>query len=92
MALKDREYETILKGCKEFQDAVTVTKRGADLLAKEAQVAQGTLKDSVSQKNIEKINELVDTIRKVTAQGEERIRELEQRIKKEKDDYDELDR
>lgn len=92
MARRDRDYETILKGCKEFADAVASINRSADLLEKEAQVAEGTLKDSVSQKNIAKITELVNVIRKTTAQGEERVRELERRIKSEKDRYDGMDR
>ena len=92
MGKRDRDYDTILKGCKEFADAVASTRLGADYLEKEAQVAAGTLKDSVSQKNIAKITELVEVIRKTTAQGEERVRELERRMKSEKSAYEEMER
>ncbi len=92
MAKKDRDYEVILKACKEFADAVESTRRSAELLQKEADVAEATLKDDVSKKNIEAIKELAETILKTTAQGEERVRELERKMKSEKNRLEEMER
>lgn len=89
---KDRDFDAILKGCDEFAQAVASTRRASALLKREAEVAQGSLKDEVAKKNIDKIMNLAEVIEKTTASGEERVRELERKTKRDKSDYDELDR
>lgn len=92
MAKKDRDYDTILKGCKEFADAVKAIRECAKTLDSGADIAQNTLKDSVSKKNIDAVKELSAIILKQTQQGEERVRELEQKVRSEKSRYEELER
>lgn len=87
---KVRRYDEILKGCKSFADAVAQIRAHAKMLNTEADAASSVLKDEVAQKNIESIRELAETILRVTTQGEERVRELERRMKKEIDDFESL--
>jgi hypothetical protein len=89
---KDRNYDEILKGCKDFAEAVAGARARAALLGREASVAESTLKDRVATKNINAIKELGETILRVTSQGEERVRELEQKVKTEKSRFEELER
>ena len=88
MAEKIRNYDDILKGCKPFADAVEQIRRHAKMLNHEAEAASSYLKDEVAKKNIDTIKDLAETILRVTDKGEERIRELERRMQKEKKEYD----
>lgn len=90
MSKKDQDFDVILRGCQEFAEAVANTRRASTLLKREAEVAQGSLKDDVAKKNIGKIVELAEVIDKATAVGEERVRELERKKKAEKDRFEEL--
>lgn len=92
MAKKDRDYDTIIKGCDCFREAVEEARKAAALLSKETTVAEATLKDRVAKKNIDAIRELCDTVLKTTAAGEERVRELGERMKSEKSRFEELER
>lgn len=90
MAKKIKEYDDILKGCKAFADAVAQIRTHAKMLNTEAEAASSCLKDEVAKKNIDSIRDLAETILRVTAQGEERVRELERKIQKEKDDFESM--
>ena len=90
MATKDRDYDTIIKGCQEFRKAVQDARGTAQLLSKETAVAEATLKDRVAKKNIDAIKNLSETILKATTVSEERILELERKMKKDKDRFEEL--
>lgn len=92
MAKKDRDYDTIIRGCQDFAEAVRAARAAAGLLAKEAAVAETTLKDRVAKKNIDAIKDLSETILKTTATGEERVRELELKMKAEKARFEALER
>lgn len=92
MANKDRDYDTIIKGCQDFANAVQAARAAAGLLSKEATAAKATLKDRVAKKNIDAIKDLSETILKTTATGEERVRELEQKMKAEKARFEDLER
>lgn len=92
MARKDRNYETIIRGCQAFATAVEEARAAAVLLKKEADTAEATLKDRVAKKNIDTIRELSEVILKTTATGEERVRELERRMKAEKARFEEMER
>ena len=92
MAKKDRDYDVIIKGCQEFASAVEALRAAANLLSKQTGVAEATLKDRVAAKNINAIKELSTTILKTTATGEERVRELEQKMTAEKARFEELER
>lgn len=92
MANKDRDYDTIIRGCQEFEKAVDAARAAAGLLSKEASAAEATLKDRVAKKNIDAIKELSETILRTTAVGEERVRELENKMKSEKARFEDLER
>lgn len=92
MAKKDRDYDAIVKGCQEFADAVKATRAAAQLLSKEAAAAEATLKDRVAKKNIDAIKDLSETVLKTTASGEERVLELERKMKAEKARFEALER
>ena len=92
MAKKDRDYDTIIKGCQDFAKAVEAARAAAGLLEKEAAVAEATLKDDVAKKNINAIKELGEIILKTTATGEERVLELERKMKAEKARFEDLER
>lgn len=90
MAKKIREYDDILKGCKAFADAVAQIQSHAKMLNTEAEAASSCLKDEVAKKNIDTIKNLAETILRVTKQGEERVRELERNIQREKDEFESM--
>lgn len=92
MAKKDRDYDTIIRGCQDFAEAVRAARAAAGLLAKEVAAAEATLKDRVAKKNIDAIQDLSETILKTTATGEERVRELELKMKAEKARFEALER
>ena len=90
MSKKDQNFDVILKGCQQFAEAVANTRRASALLKREAEVAQGSLKDDVAKKNIGKIMNLAEVIDKTTAAGEERVRELERKKKIEEDEFNRM--
>lgn len=92
MGEKDRDYDAIIKGCQEFKKAVEAVRAAAGLLSKEVATAEATLKDRVAKKNIDDIKTLSEVILKTTDVGEERIRELEKKMKAEKARFEELER
>ena len=92
MANKDRDYDTIIRGCQEFAKAVDDARAAGGLLSKEASAAEATLKDRVAKKNIDAIKRLSETILRTTAVGEERVRELENKMKSEKARFENLER
>lgn len=91
MGKKSRDYDTIIKGCEDFATAVEAARGAAGLLSKEASAAEATLKDRVAKKNIDAIKELSEVILKTTAVGEDRVRELERKMKAEKARFEELE-
>lgn len=88
MPKKDRDYDAILKGCKSFSDAIKDLQSCAKMLDAEADASEATLKDDVAKKNIDSIKNLAETILKVTKTGEERVRELERKMQREKDQFE----
>lgn len=92
MGRKDRDYDTIIKGCQDFAEAVEQARGLAGLLGREASSAEATLKDRVAKKNIDAIKELGETVLRTTSTGVERVRELERKMKSEKARFEELER
>ena len=90
MAKKDREYDEILKGCKEAEDAISLLKTAARALSAGADSAAATLQDRVGKQDVDSVKDLAETITKVTATGEERIRELQQSVARDKADFEDL--
>lgn len=90
MARKDRDYNVIIKGLEDALQAVEDLKKDAKALNTGADAASATLKDKVGEKDINAIKELADVISASVKSGEERIRELIERMKKEKDEFEQL--
>lgn len=90
MARKNRDYDIIIKGLESALQAVEGLKKDAKALSTGADAASATLKDKVGEKDINEIKELADTINASVKSGEERIRELLERMKKEKDEFEQL--
>lgn len=86
MSKKDRDYTVIIKGCKDMEEAVQTLQTAAKSLNACADSAEATLRDKVGQKDVRAVKELAETIRKVTATGEERILELQHKMEKEDND------
>lgn len=88
MAKRERDFSAIIKGCQSFEKATENARNAAKLLLREAGVARGTLKDSYSSKNISAIENLAVIILQTTAKGEERIRTVEEKAKKDRDFFE----
>lgn len=56
-----------------------------------ASEAKACLKDSVSQKNLNRIEQLAQNLDKLLANGEERVRELEYQARKDKGRYEDME-
>lgn len=92
MALKDRDYDTILKGLREIAQTLENLSGNAKRLNTEAAAAEGELKDRVGKKDIDTIKNLAQTISKTVAPGEEQIRELIRKVEQEKREFEDLER
>lgn len=82
MPRRERDFQTIMKGSQNFAKAVESARAAAKLLLQEANVARSALQDNYSSKNISAIENLAMVVIQSTAAGEERIRTIEERAKK----------
>lgn len=90
MARKD--YDAILVGLKKVREEIETMRGNASKLNKEAEAAESVLQDDVAKKNIAGMREIADAIFKATAEGLERVHELERKVQAEKSEWEELDR
>lgn len=87
---KDRDYDSILAGCRSFTEAVTGVRRTAMLLEKEISAAESVLTDSVSRKNMASLRGMADLIGKASAMAAARVRDLEKHVSQDKARFEEL--
>ena len=87
---KDRDYDSILAGCRSFSEAVTGVRRTAMLLEKEISAAESVLTDSVSRKNMASLRGMADLIGKASAMAAARIQDLEKHVSQDKARFEEL--
>lgn len=87
---KDREYSTIIKGLQSAEEILENLKKDAQMLKTEADTASTELKDRVGQKDTKALKDLAETILDAAKSGIERIRELEQKMQKQNDRFEQL--
>ncbi len=90
MATYRKDYNAILAGLKKVTQEIETMRENAKRLQKEADAAESVLQDDVAKKNISAMREIAEAINKATAEGVERVRELERKVKIEKDEWESL--
>lgn len=88
MARKD--YDAILAGLKVIREEIESMRERATRLDKESQAAESVLKDDVAKKNIAGMRKISTAIFKATADGLDRVRELEKKVQAEKNEWEHL--
>lgn len=90
MATYHKDYNAILAGLKKVTQEIETMRDNAKKLQKEADAAESVLQDDVAKKNISAMREIAEAINKATAEGVERVRELERKVKIEKEEWESL--
>lgn len=90
MATYHKDYDAILAGLKKVHQEIETMRANAKKLRTEADAAEGVLQDDVAKKNIAAMRDIADAIDKATAQGVERVHELERKVSAEKADWEHL--
>lgn len=90
MATYRKDYNAILAGLKKVTQEIETMRDNAKKLQKEADAAESVLQDDVAKKNISAMREIAEAINKATAEGVERVRELERKVKIEKEEWESL--
>lgn len=90
MATYRKDYNAILAGLKKVTQEIETMRENAKRLQKEADAAESVLQDDVAKKNISAMREIAEAINKATAEGVERVRELERKVKIEKEEWESL--
>lgn len=90
MAIYRKDYNAILAGLKKVTQEIETMRDNAKKLQKEADAAESVLQDDVAKKNISAMREIAEAINKATAEGVERVRELERKVKIEKEEWESL--
>ena len=90
MAIYRKDYNAILAGLKKVTQEIETMRENAKRLQKEADAAESVLQDEVAKKNISAMREIAEAINKATAEGVERVRELERKVKIEKEEWERL--
>ena len=90
MAIYRKDYNAILAGLKKVTQEIETMRDNAKKLQKEADAAESVLQDDVAKKNISAMREIAEAINKATADGVDRVRELEKKVQIEKDEWESL--
>lgn len=90
MAIYRKDYNAILAGLKKVTQEIETMCDNAKKLQKEADAAESVLQDDVAKKNISAMREIAEAINKATADGVDRVRELEKKVQIEKDEWERL--
>ena len=90
MAIYRKDYNAIVAGLKKVIQEIETMRDNAKKLQKEADAAESVLQDDVAKKNISAMREIAEAINKATADGVDRVRELEKKVQIEKDEWERL--
>ena len=89
---KARDYDAILKVLGNIEKEMENLSKCGRKLGADASTAEAVLRDRVAKKNINAVKSLGETISKIAATGEERVRELIRSIERDKADFESLER
>lgn len=91
---QNRSFPEIIKFGKDFDDFCDTISGIATKIASDASKAESSLKDEISQKNIQKVYEISLRLRNIVDRGEarERVRDMVSNAKREQAELEELER
>ena len=87
-----KDYDAIKTGLEKVVAIIEEMKNCANTLENNANEAETLLLDEKAKKNINAIKEIASAIKKATAQGEDRVRELKHKVVNEENAFNELGR
>ncbi len=88
---KIRDYDGILKILKGIEKEMENLNKSGKKLGSDASTAEGVLRDRVAKKNIDAVKSMGETISKLAATGEERIRELIRAVEADQREFEDLE-
>lgn len=87
---KDRDFDQIIKGCENIEKTLEQMSLLGKSLCSGAEDAAVSLQDEVAKKHIERVRRLGEYVQKAVKLGDQRVRELEKKTRKDKSCYEEL--
>lgn len=91
MASVNTNFDNAIRGYAKMDEALRGIRGSVKEMQNSASEAKACLKDSVSQKNLNRIEQLAQNLDKLLANGEERVRELEYQARKDKGRYEDME-
>lgn len=92
MASVNTNFDSAIRGYARMEEALQRVRSAVKEMQASAAEAKSCLKDSVSQKNLGKIEQLAQSLDKLLADGEERVRELEYQAREDKRRYEDMEK
>ncbi len=90
MAIKDRDYDAIIRGCDKLISALEVLESAGKALSACASSAEASLKDEVGQKDVQGANEIAEAISKGVNRAVSVAEGLKTSMQKEDREFQEL--
>lgn len=91
MASVNTNFDNAIRGYAKMEEALRGIRGSVKEMQNSASEAKACLKDSVSQKNLNRIEQLAQNLDKLLANGEERVRELEYQVREDKGRYEDME-
>lgn len=91
MASVNTNFDNAIRGYAKMEEALRGIRGSVKEMQNSASEAKVCLKDSVSQKNLNRIEQLAQNLDKLLANGEERVRELEYQVREDKGRYEDME-
>lgn len=92
MASVNTNFDNAIRGYARMEEALQRVRSAVKEMQASAAEAKSCLKDSVSQKNLNRIEQLAQNLDKLLTDGEERVRELEYQAIKDKHHYEDMEK
>ena len=92
MASVYTDFDNAIRGYAKMEEALRGIRGSVKEMQTSASEAKSCLKDSVSLKNVGKIEQLAQSLDKLLADGEERVRELEYQAREDKRRYEDMEK
>lgn len=87
---KQRNYEEILSELKNIRSIIKDIENEAVKLEQDGNKAQMTLNDVIGGKVSKSVSDLGKAVKAAVADGEQRVRELEMRVKSDQEEYERI--